>query len=92
MAAYIQRIEQCQLLANDANEPFTDKQMVRMGQIAVGRTGFFNLEYKDWIKKAAANKTWPNFKTYWIDAYKMYDDMNKLTATESGFGANAMEL
>jgi hypothetical protein len=26
-----------------------------------------------------------------MDAYKMYDDMNKLTATESGFGANAME-
>ena len=91
MAAYIRRIEQCQLLANDANEPFSDKQLVRMGQIAVGRTGFFNLEYKDWIKKAAADKTWPNFKTFWMDAYKMYDDMNKLTATESGFGANSME-
>ena len=26
-----------------------------------------------------------------MDVYKMYDDMNKLTATESGFGANAME-
>ena len=47
MTAYIRRMRQCQLLANDANAPFKDKQMVRMGQIAVGRTGFFNLEYKD---------------------------------------------
>ena len=38
-----------------------------------------------------ADKTWPDFRKYWMDAYKMYDNMNKLTATESGFGANAME-
>ena len=64
--------------------------MVRMGKITVGRTGFFKREYVDWINKPAADKTWVDFRRFWMNAYKSFDDMNKLTATESGFGANAM--
>ena len=56
MEKYIRCIEHFQLLDNDTKEPWTDPQMVRMGQIAIGRTGFFKLEYKDCIKKPAVEK------------------------------------
>ena len=90
MAAYIRRIEQCQLLSDDANEPWTDAQLVRIGQTAIGKTGVFKREYKDCLQKPLADRKWTDFRKYWMEEFKSYEAMNKLTATESGFGADAM--
>ena len=67
MVAYIRIVEQYQLIANDANEPWTDAQLVRIGQTAIGRTGVFKLEYKAWLKKPIVDRKWTDFTKYWME-------------------------
>ena len=64
MAGYIKRIEQCQQLAADAGEAWTKSQLVRRGLTAMGRCGLFRDEYKEWLRRPRADRTWADFKAF----------------------------
>ena len=88
MPNYIKRLEQCQQLASDAGEAWTDAQLVRRGQTAMGKSGFFRDEYKEWLRRSRPNRTWHHFKNFWQQRFAEYQELNKLTASDSKFEAN----
>ena len=89
MANYIRRMEQCQQLATDAGEAWTDAQLVRRGQTAMGKSGLFRDEYKEWLRRDRQERSWVDFKKYWLQRYAEYEELNKLTTVESTLEAHA---
>jgi hypothetical protein len=89
MNNYIRRIEECQQLATDANEPWSDSQLVRKGQTAIGQCGFMVHDYTEWMRRAPADKTWADFRLYWNNRYTDFEEMCKLTAGAAGFSVNS---
>jgi hypothetical protein len=67
--AYINKQEDCQRFFQDAKQPISDAQMVSQAQLHVAETGLFDKEYLTWIKRLWANKTWNDFKTYWMEKF-----------------------
>ena len=65
------KIKKCADLLEAAEEPLSDKQMVRYGYDAVLKTGCFSDEMKKWRRKDPTDKTWVLFKVYMA---KEYDD------------------
>ena len=57
------KIKKSANLLEAAEEPLSDKQMVRYGYDAVLKTICFSDALKTWRRKAAADKTWVLFKT-----------------------------
>ena len=87
---YIDRQEECHELAEDANDPYTDRQKVVIGQKHMVKTSLVDKEYTEWKNKPQANRTWADFKSYWADVWSDYEDIQELTGKEAGFGtANA---
>ena len=92
MAAYIRRIEECQQLAEDSGEGWSDFQLVRAEHTRMGQSGLYADAYLIWQRRTQAQKTWVAFKMYWTDTFQEHKDINKLTADNAGFGENsAME-
>ena len=50
----------------------------------------FKREYQDWLQNPLVDRKWTYFRNYWMDRFKEFESMNKLAATELGFGANSM--
>jgi hypothetical protein len=44
-----------------------------------------------WNCCAIVNHTWPSWKTHWTAAFAKMRDINRITAGEAAFGANAAE-
>ena len=65
------KIKKCADLLEAAEEPLSDKQMVRYGYDAVLKTACFSEEMKKWRRKDPNAKTWVLFKVYMA---KEYDD------------------
>ena len=47
------------------------------------------LAWREWRRQHVAEHTWPEWKTHWTAAFAEMRDINRMTAAESGFGANA---
>eukprot|EP00957_Ditylum_brightwellii_P091695 6981881-Ditylum_brightwellii.AAC.1 len=63
--------------------------MVSQAQLQVAEMGLFDKEYLMWIKRLWANKTWNDFKTYWMEKFGDYDLLHQLTSKEDTLGAHA---
>ena len=70
MAAYIRKIEECQQLAEDSGEGWSDFQLVGAGQTKMGRSGLYADAYLIWQRSTQAQKTWVALKTYWTDTFQ----------------------
>jgi hypothetical protein len=57
----------------------------------VSKTGIYHDDLKDWKKKAAADKTWPLFKTFMLAAQKINREM-KLNNKQAGYGMAAEQF
>ena len=68
----LNRIKKSANLLDDTKEPYSDKQMVRIPYDAVLKMEVFSKSLKEWRRKAAADKTWTNFKKYMTDEYNVY--------------------
>lgn len=89
-ATYTKRIEKCMQLAIDAGTPYTDAQIVQIGVVAITKTGEFNEGYLRWCRKPAADKSWVNYKTHFNQEFTEWRNLSKMTARQSGYGANAI--
>jgi hypothetical protein len=65
--------------------------MVTTGTKHALATGNMTLAWREWRCRPVAKHTWPNWKTHWTAAFAEMRDINRMTAAESGFGANAAE-
>eukprot|EP00957_Ditylum_brightwellii_P138835 10582689-Ditylum_brightwellii.AAC.1 len=87
---YVERQEECRDFFLDRGQPVLDQQMSAKGQLHVSQTaGLFEDKCLIWKCRAAAQKTWNNFKTYWTREFTNYEMVNRLSAKEAGFGSNA---
>ena len=89
ITVYIKHMEECQQLATDAGDAFTDMQLVRKGQLAMAKSGLFEDYYREWLRKPRNQQTWVDFKTFWTNAINEWEELNKLTSKGTNFGANA---
>lgn len=86
---YYRKQEKCQAIATDGKVAISEAEMVTQLQLHLGKTGTVNTAYLAWKDKGPAERTWKNGKSHFRKALKGAADVNKLTANEAGFGANA---
>jgi len=82
------QIDTCQEYATDGNQPYTDAQILNNAYNLVFKSGSFFEDCRRWNARAAADKTYANFKTFFTDAYENL----QLQHTASQAGLNAMEI
>ena len=81
---YFRTIKMCQELADDAQEPYTDKQIIQIMFIQMQRIEFFRQTNREWKRKTSAQKTIENFKTDYIEAYEEYlDDLENVSEDDN---------
>ncbi len=91
LAVYTRKQEKCQVFAHDASVPISDATMVTTGTKHALATGNMTLAWCEWKHHSIADHTWPNWKAHWTAAFAKMHDINRRTAGESTFGANAAE-
>ena len=82
-------MEQCQQFATDAGEAWADAQLVRHGKTAIGKSGLFRDEYMEWLRRDLRERSWVDFKKYWLQRYDKYEELNKLTTVDFTLEAQA---
>ena len=82
---YLKRLEDCCVLADDAGVPYTIEQLLSTAYFGIQSTGLYRHELKEWRKLPEANRTWPNFKDFFSEAYQDLQDDMKFTAREGNY-------
>ena len=59
-------------MAEAQGAPETDQQLINIGIIIIMNANIFASYVEKWENRAAADKTWPHFKTFFIDAQIAY--------------------
>ena len=70
---------------------FTPEQIVDTAILCVAKTGVFQDDLKDWNRKAAADKTWKAFKTFFAKAHRDWKANLRLTTGQHFPRANAVD-
>ena len=70
VAAYIRRIEECQQIAGDSGEGWSDFQLVQAEHTRMVQSGLYTDAYLIWQRRTQAQKTWVAFKMYWTDTFQ----------------------
>ena len=68
-------IEEYSELAEHANQPLTDMQLINLAYIIFAKQPILLQDLRDWNRMLAADRTWPNMKTHLRTAQ---DDLNTL--------------
>lgn len=65
---------------------FTEADKVDSAAVAFFKSGILTTRQKqEWDDKPAADKTWPNVKTYFTDAYRTQSAYGDVTALGAGY-------
>ena len=78
-------------VAATAAAPFTQQQILNTAFILIFAMGAYEEECKEWQRRAAAYKTWANFKRDFMRAYRNRRELKRLQqqgSAENLFGAN----
>ena len=78
------RMEECQLYAEAGDEPISDKRLMRHTLQAIRDTGLYNTACDEWNDTAPTEKTWINFKLFFI---KKNNNLEKHTTGTTGFSS-----
>jgi hypothetical protein len=81
----IDRVEECVEFAIEAERPYSPEQILDRVLHIVSKTGLYHEYLKEWKKKAAADKTWPNLKTFMVAAQASNREMQK-NSKQAGYG------
>ena len=86
----IDQIEAATEFATEGGQPITDAHKLNTAYTLVFNTGMFFDDCKEWDEKAAADKTWDNFKTHFLKAQQQQRNRQQ-TMQQSGYHtANAL--
>ena len=91
LAVYTRKQELCQETANDADIPITETTMVTTGTKHAVATGGMDKQWKEWIRRAAIDCTWLNWKTHWTAAFQDIHELAKLTGAAFNRMANKVQ-
>eukprot|EP00957_Ditylum_brightwellii_P080953 6157949-Ditylum_brightwellii.AAC.2 len=70
-------LDDAQDLATDARNPYQEAQLVTIAYDLIFCTTVLNDAYKEWQRLPNANKTWANFKLFFVDAYTKLQEMQR---------------
>ena len=87
LSVYVRKQENCQDFANDARVPISEQTMVTTATKHALQCGDFTEAWKEWNRRAEAQKTWPNWKNHWTQAFNENRAIQRLTG--GTFRANA---
>ena len=79
LAVYTRKQELCQEVATDAEVPITEATMVTTGTKHALAAGRVEDAWKFWMRRPAATKTWPSWKTHWTEAFSEKRELIRLT-------------
>ena len=85
----IEQIEDAMEIADAANQAFSDAQILTLAYTLVYNTGLYFDECKEWKVKPAPDKTWENFKTFFLAAQAELRQQQQATSARAGFSALA---
>ena len=88
------KIHKYAAMAEAQGAPETDQQLINIGIIIIMNATIFATYVEEWETRAAADKTWPHFKTFFINAQIAYKRARPTTTiAEQGYAnqANMME-
>lgn len=85
-----ERIDLAVETAADSGAPYTAPQIVQNGYQIMFNTGLFPDACREWKRRPAIEKTWPNFQTHFTEAVDEYSEANA-TAAEQGYAGNVEE-
>jgi hypothetical protein len=83
----IDQVEDTMELADAGNQPFSPNQVVNTAYTLVFNTGLYFDECKEWDKKDPADKTWTEFKTYFLHAQRTLR-LQQQTSQHAGYHSN----
>ena len=78
-------IEDLRTLAEIAQIPYTESQIVDFGIHLIKNTRDFEQALAEWNKKPSTDKTWEVFKEHFHDAQKMLKDIRGPTMKQAGY-------
>jgi hypothetical protein len=87
----IERVDECIEFAKEAERPYSPEQILDRALRIVSKTGLYHDDLKEWKKKAMANKTWPNFKTFMIEAQTNNREVQQ-NNKQAGYGMAAEQF
>ncbi len=84
-------IESLKKMAEQANIPFTEKQLIEKGLQIIRNTRDFDIALTEWRDRPKADKTWNNFKLHFLDAQQTLKEVRGPTMQQAGYHhANAL--
>eukprot|EP00957_Ditylum_brightwellii_P171943 13090841-Ditylum_brightwellii.AAC.1 len=86
MEEVFQQINEANDLAQDANSPFQDRQLVNIGYDLVFHSGVLHDACRIWKRLPDATQTWPQFKLHFSKAHDEMQEM-QTAAQEMGYAA-----
>jgi len=78
-------IENLQKLATQADNPYSDKQLLEKGLSIIRNTRDFEYALIQWEKKNEVDKTWASFKTHFHEAQLSLKKIRGPTMAQAGF-------
>jgi len=85
------RLEDCYLTAMLAKPAFTIDQMIDRALRAIQQTGLYTTAVLEWNGFDLANKTWPQFKEHFAEAYEIRCATGAGTAAAHGYANNTID-
>ena len=85
------RLEDCYLTAMLAKPAFTIEQMIDRALRAIQQTGLYTTAVLEWNGFDLANKTWPQFKEHFAEAYEIRCATGAGTAATHGYANNTID-
>ena len=82
---YFKRIEDCLQYASDANNPFTEEQVLQTTFFALQATGLYKDGLKEWRVKPKTEQTWEAFKSLFTREYHLLKEEERVTSGASGY-------
>ena len=71
--------------------PYTDIQIVTIAKNLIERTGFYTMNCREWNRTDKAQKTWVNFKLYFLRAFRENRDQSR-QAQHAGYGQSNTQI
>jgi hypothetical protein len=88
---YFQQVDECIQYAADGRVAFLAEQILQTTYHAVSTSGYYTDACKEWHKKAAVDKTWATFKSFFAAEYHDMKEQQKVNHSRNNFhGANAV--
>ena len=88
---FFKRIDEGIELAADAENPYSEKQVIQMAYYTISATGLYTEAGRKWRKRSENTKIWKAFKVYFAAEYHELKEQNEMNATHAGFhSANAV--